>query len=60
MKLDTLTLLVAIHHQLVTDSDLETVTAPHKYRALVRHIEQALQGTQYSYLCTHLDEEAAA
>lgn len=55
----TLTLLVAIHHQLTTDSDLESVSAPHKYSALVRRIEQALQGTEYSYLCNHLHEEAA-
>ena len=47
-----LDLLVSIHHQLATDSDLDTVTAPDKYRALRMRIEGVLAHTPYAYLCT--------
>ena len=47
-----LDLLVSIHHQLATDSDLDTVTAPEKYRALRMRIEGVLAHTPYAYLCT--------
>jgi hypothetical protein len=54
----TIALLLAIHHQLCTDCDLEKVSRPDKYRALVRHIEGLLVNTEYAYLCTHLEEAA--
>ena len=55
-----LQLLLSIHHQLTTDSDLEDkCTAPEKYRALVYQIECQLVKTPYAYLCERYRETEA-
>ena len=59
MNDELLQLLLSIHHQLTTDSDLDTVTAPDKYRHLVYEIEKVLINTPYAYLCERYRETEA-
>lgn len=53
-------LLVDIHHQLQTDSDLESVTRPDRYANLAGRIEEIMsEHPLYAHLCqAHLAEVA--